>query len=210
MSRPMDWKDAPSLIEKLFPAQKISAEAQKERKAVHGQTLTALGSYWKGRKPLILVKALRPGRPPAGDRRLGEGPGGLREPDGDRRSRLPAPGALALTGLDRSPLPRFRGAEGLPDGWPVHGPRHQGGRLEGHDPGRPRGCLRRRPSRADGLRWSRECPASERNRLTLAALATLTYLGKLDVTKRPEQLPDGDPLRAGLGHGERPSRDECR
>ena len=40
-----------------MPAQKISAEAQKERKAGAGQTLTALGSYWKGRKPLILVKA---------------------------------------------------------------------------------------------------------------------------------------------------------
>ncbi|MFT0798563.1 DUF1156 domain-containing protein [Synechococcus sp. R5-12] len=40
-----------------MPAQKISAEAQKERKAGAGQTLTALGSYWKGRKPLILAKA---------------------------------------------------------------------------------------------------------------------------------------------------------
>ena len=45
------------MIERLLPAQKISAEAQKERKAGAGQTLTALGSYWKGRKPLILVKA---------------------------------------------------------------------------------------------------------------------------------------------------------
>jgi adenine-specific DNA methylase len=45
------------LIESVLPAQKISAEAQKERKAGAGQTLTALGSYWKGRKPLILVKA---------------------------------------------------------------------------------------------------------------------------------------------------------
>jgi putative DNA methylase len=51
------WRDKPSLIERLLPAQKISAEAQKERKAGAGQTLTALGSYWKGRKPLILVKA---------------------------------------------------------------------------------------------------------------------------------------------------------
>jgi putative DNA methylase len=50
-------KDAPSLIERLLPAQKISAEAQKERKAGAGQTLTALGSYWKGRKPLILARA---------------------------------------------------------------------------------------------------------------------------------------------------------
>src|SRR5450755_3097806 len=54
---PFAWRDRPSLIESLLPAQKISAEAQKERKAGAGQTLTALGSYWKGRKPLILVKA---------------------------------------------------------------------------------------------------------------------------------------------------------
>jgi adenine-specific DNA methylase len=54
---PFAWRDRPSLIERLLPAQKLSAEAQKERKAGIGQTLTALGSYWKGRKPLILVKA---------------------------------------------------------------------------------------------------------------------------------------------------------
>ena len=51
-------KDAPALIEAVFPAQKISFEAQRERKAGAGQTLTALGSYWKGRKPLILVRAI--------------------------------------------------------------------------------------------------------------------------------------------------------
>src|SRR5260370_37894559 len=54
---PFAWRDGPRLIERLLPAQKISAEAQKERKAGAGQTLTALGSYWKGRKPLMLVKA---------------------------------------------------------------------------------------------------------------------------------------------------------
>src|ERR1017187_10758635 len=54
---PFAWRDRPGLIERLLPAQKISAEAQKERKAGAGQTLTPLGSYWKGRKPLILVKA---------------------------------------------------------------------------------------------------------------------------------------------------------
>lgn len=51
-------KDAPALIETVFPAQKVSFEAQKERKANLGQTLTGLGSYWKGRKPLILVRAI--------------------------------------------------------------------------------------------------------------------------------------------------------
>ena len=54
---PVSLRDAPALIERIWPAQKISVEAQKERKAVHGQTLTGLGSYWKGRKPLILVRA---------------------------------------------------------------------------------------------------------------------------------------------------------
>src|ERR1700692_1568228 len=48
---------APALIETVFPAQKVSFEAQKERKANLGQTLTGLGSYWKGRKPLVLVRA---------------------------------------------------------------------------------------------------------------------------------------------------------
>lgn len=55
---PVSLKDAPALIEAVFPAQKVSFEAQSERKAVAGQTLTGLGSYWKGRKPLILVRAI--------------------------------------------------------------------------------------------------------------------------------------------------------
>ncbi len=55
--KPLSLKDAPALIERLLPVQKLSAEAYKEQMAVHGKTLTALGSYWKGRKPLILNKA---------------------------------------------------------------------------------------------------------------------------------------------------------
>jgi adenine-specific DNA methylase len=55
---PFGLKDAPALIETVFPVQKVSFEAQRERKAGAGQTLTALGSYWKGRKPLILVRAI--------------------------------------------------------------------------------------------------------------------------------------------------------
>lgn len=54
---PFCLKDAPALIERLLPVQKLSAESYKEQMAVHGKTLTALGSYWKGRKPLILNKA---------------------------------------------------------------------------------------------------------------------------------------------------------
>ena len=57
MLKPSEWQDKPALIEHLFPLQKISAESFKEQMAVGGKTLTALGSYWKGRKPLILNKA---------------------------------------------------------------------------------------------------------------------------------------------------------
>ena len=39
-----------------------------------------------------------------------------------------------------------------------------------------------------GLRWLPSCRTSERNRLTLAALATLSYLEKLDLSKRPEEI----------------------
>ena len=55
---PFSLQDAPSFIEAQFPVGRLSAEAYKERKAGAGQTLTALGSYWKGRKPLILVRAV--------------------------------------------------------------------------------------------------------------------------------------------------------
>ncbi len=55
--QPFAWKNKPALIEHLFPVQKISAESFKEQMAGAGKTLTALGSYWKGRKPLILNKA---------------------------------------------------------------------------------------------------------------------------------------------------------
>jgi putative DNA methylase len=54
---PYSLKDAPAIIERLLPVQKLSAEAYKEQMAGNGKTLTALGSYWKGRKPLILNKA---------------------------------------------------------------------------------------------------------------------------------------------------------
>ena len=55
---PLSLKDAPAFIERQMPVGRLSAEAYKERKAVAGQTLTSLGSYWKGRKPLILVRAV--------------------------------------------------------------------------------------------------------------------------------------------------------
>lgn len=55
---PLSLKDAPAFIERQFPVGRLSAEAYKERDAKQAQTLTALGAYWKGRKPLILVRAV--------------------------------------------------------------------------------------------------------------------------------------------------------
>jgi len=54
---PFALKDAPALIERLLPVQRLSVDVYRERMAGSGQTLTFLGSYWKGRKPLILNKA---------------------------------------------------------------------------------------------------------------------------------------------------------
>lgn len=53
----LSLKDAPALIESLLPVQKLSIDVYKERMAASGQTLTALGSFWKGRKPLVLNRA---------------------------------------------------------------------------------------------------------------------------------------------------------
>lgn len=50
-------RDAPALIERVWPAQKISVEARREFDAHGAQTLTPLGSYWKGRKRLVYVRA---------------------------------------------------------------------------------------------------------------------------------------------------------
>lgn len=53
----LSLKDAPALVESLLPVQKLSIDVYKERMAGSGQTLTPLGSYWKGRKPLVLNRA---------------------------------------------------------------------------------------------------------------------------------------------------------
>ncbi len=185
MIRPLDWKDRPSLIEKIFPAQKISAEAQKERKAVHGQTLTALGSYWKGRKPLILVKACVLGAllPATGDSErdleVFESLMAIDDRAFLRREPSLSPGNTArLCGLKPAQMKGRFAVRGIKaaDWAAMTDEAREAAFLEAI--GTPR------------LQWSPECPATERNRLTLAALATLTYLEKLDVTKRPEQLSE--------------------
>lgn len=53
----LSLKDTPALIESLLPVQNLSVDVFNEREARQSQTLTALGSYWKGRKPLVLNRA---------------------------------------------------------------------------------------------------------------------------------------------------------
>lgn len=55
---PFSLQEAPALIERLLPVQKLSIEAYKEQMAGASKTLTGLGSYWKGRKALVLDKAV--------------------------------------------------------------------------------------------------------------------------------------------------------
>lgn len=54
---PFCLRNAPALIESVLPVQRISVDSYKEQMAVHGKTLTSLGAYWKGRKPLVLNRA---------------------------------------------------------------------------------------------------------------------------------------------------------
>lgn len=57
MLAPFSLQNAPSLMEVIFPVQRLSAECFREQNVRTGRILTPLGSYWKGRKPLILNKA---------------------------------------------------------------------------------------------------------------------------------------------------------
>ena len=85
---PFALKDAPALIERLLPVQKLSAEAYKEQMAGQGKTLTGLGSYWKGRKPLILAKACVLGCLLPATEQAEARPRDLRDADGHGRSFL--------------------------------------------------------------------------------------------------------------------------
>lgn len=54
---PFSLRDAPSLIERVLPVQRLSIDVYKERMAGPAAILSKIGSYWKGRKPLVLNRA---------------------------------------------------------------------------------------------------------------------------------------------------------
>ena len=168
------------LIEHAFPAQKISAEAQKERKAGSGQTLTGLGSYWKGRKPLIMARAvilatLLPATDDTErDLQIFEKLMGIDDEGLGRRGLGIAPRTIATmvsldnpwryfthTDLDEDDVP--------PDAFPVSSA--EAARLK--------------------IRWSPDINDADKQRIIAKALTTIPYEERLRHCKRPEECdPD--------------------
>jgi putative DNA methylase len=172
---PLSLKHAASVIERLLPAQKISAEAQKERKAGAGQTLTALGSYWKGRKPLILARACVLGAllpatdDPEKDLEIFEQLMAL----DDEAFLIRAEGISAKTILERLPLDNFgeyfslSGKTGeLPVSAPVDFSAYPGLMV----------------------RWKPEIMPAQKIWLKRQVLLNMSYTEKLALSKRPEEI----------------------
>lgn len=178
---PLSLKGAPSVIERLWPAQKISAESEAERKAVAGQTLTGLGGYWKGRKPLILNRACILGAllpatdDPDTDLKIFEA---LMQIDdeafGDRVKTMTARQAAQLAYqygvLTGTAFARYFDLLDADDDWNDAASR---GRVS----------------------WSRDADAADRNELKISILAHLPYTEKMELANRPEQLGQVLPSR---------------
>ena len=195
---PHALKDAPALIEAVFPAQKVSFEAQRERKAGAGQTLTALGSYWKGRKPLILVRSIVLGmllpqtEDPEQDLEIFEQLMAFDDAGLARRQPKIAPAEIARRITQDSPWAFFNAAySGDPED--IEGATFP---LEVDD--------------YPGLRilWRRDIAEEARLELLAKALATFaTYEERAGLCKRPEELdqealyaPIWPAVNAHLGH----------
>lgn len=171
--------DAPSLIERLLPVQKLSAESYKEQMAVHGKTLTALGSYWKGRKPLILAKAcilgcLLPATDaPLRDLRVFEMLMGMDDESlAARRKRPPKPRDITATVALAELADYFVAtpANLLPHSSPIDWalPHYKDMKLS----------------------WRPEITAMERRRLEAQMLPHSSYQQQIEHAHRPEEVPD--------------------
>jgi adenine-specific DNA methylase len=175
---PFSLKDAPSLIERLWPAQKISVETKREFDAHGAQTLTSLGSYWKGRKRLVYVRAcVLAALLPATDQP---------ERDLDIFEKLMAiddraflfrevnarPSEIARLAIKAGELSE----DALSNFFSVR-------RVDNPD----RDILTAAMNNG-ALQW--RCEEPERNRLRIAAYSTWSYQEKVDRCLRPEELPD--------------------
>jgi hypothetical protein len=188
---PFALKDAPALIEAVFPAQKVSFEAQRERKAGAGQTLTALGSYWKGRKPLILVRAIVLGS------LLPQTDGAEKDLEIFEKIMAVDEGGLARREPKVSPAEIARRIE-LADPWSYFSASFKG---DPEDAAEIEGG--QFPLEVDGypglsIRWRRDIDEADKLDLLAKALATYpTYEERAGLCKRPEEM-DQDALYAPI------------
>ena len=199
--QPFVLKDAPALIEAVFPAQKVSFEAQRERKAGAGQTLTALGSYWKGRKPLILVRAIVLGSllPQTEDA----------EKDLEIFEKLMAfdEGGLARREPKISPVEIARRIA-LADPWSYFTASFKGDAEDGEEIEGAQFPLDVDDYPGLTIRWRRDIDEADKLNLLAKALATYpTYEERAGLCKRPEEMdqtalyaPIWPAVNAHLGH----------
>jgi putative DNA methylase len=183
---PFSLRDAPSLIERVWPAQKISVEAQKERKANVGQTLTVLGAYWKGRKPLVLVRACVLGAllPATGN------------PERDLHifERLMGIDDDAFTVRERSLKPTEIARRALAAGIVKESELSEYFRLRGETDATRIDWASAVESGKLSWRLGRDDP--RRAQLRKTALSQLTYFEKVEASKRPEEISEDDLLGA--------------
>lgn len=174
---------AEAIIERFWPAQKLSMEAQKERKAVQGQTLTALGSYWKGRKPLILVRAcilgalLPTSDDPVADLAVFETLMHIDDEALAVRDRTTKVAEIARLALDAGLIT----STDLPHHFVV----------KGREAGRSI-CDIEEAVAAGRLNWNPSLDPAVRRELTGKTLATLPYMIRVGRARRPEELPESD------------------
>ncbi|MGY6631485.1 MAG: anti-phage-associated DUF1156 domain-containing protein [Wenzhouxiangella sp.] len=181
---PFALKKAPALIEAVFPALKVSFEAQRERGAGRGQTLPGIGSYWKGRKPLILVRSIVLGSllPQTGDP----------EADLDLFERLMAfdDEGLARRALTQGALkPKDIVARiELAKPWDYFSYTIKNRRLTAEQLKSWR-CPFDADEEGITLRWRRDIDEADKLKLYRQALATFTsYEEKASLCKRPEEV----------------------
>jgi putative DNA methylase len=176
---PLSLSETPALIERLLPVQKLSAEAYKENMSNIGKTLTALGSYWKGRKPLILAKACVLGSllPTTDDAKrdleIFEMLMGMDDLSfAARAKRRPKPKEI-LAALSLARLRDY--FEVLPDeALPASAP------VDWSNPAYA----------STKISWRVDLPERERRRLEAQLLPTASYRERVGVSRRPEEAPD--------------------
>lgn len=179
---PLSLKDAPALIERVFPAQKVSAEAQKERKAVSGQTLTGLGSYWKGRKPLIMVRAivlaslLPTTEDVEADLDIFEKLMAMDEAAFGRREPKIAPWQIAETVILQNPSVFFDFTI-------------SGDELDEDDIRYLSFPIERDDYPGLNIRWKRGLDADTKASILVQAMADMPYEDRVAMTRRPEEVP---------------------